>query len=101
MRFVYIQHASDPMTFFTPDLLFRKPEWLAAERGPDVSPYLTWYPVITFLQVAFDLPMATSVPHGYGHNIAPASYIDAWTEVTEPSAWSAGEIARLKRMFAE
>ena len=91
MRFVYIQHASDPMTFFSPDLLFRKPEWLAAERGPDVSPYLTWYPVITFLQVAFDLPMATSVPHGYGHNIAASSYIDAWTEVTGPP-WSTDQI---------
>jgi len=101
MRFVYIQHASDPMTFFSPDLLFRKPEWLAAERGPDVSPYLTWYPVITFLQVAFDLPMATSVPHGYGHNIAASSYIDAWTEVTEPRACSADQIAQLKRMFAD
>ena len=101
MRFVYIQHASDPMTFFAPELLFRKPEWLAAKRGPDVSPYLTWYPVITFLQVAFDLPMATSVPHGYGHNIAPASYIDAWTEVTEPGQRTADEIAQLKRMFAD
>src|SRR5262249_4811812 len=28
MRFVYIQHASDPMTFFSPDLLYRRPDWL-------------------------------------------------------------------------
>lgn len=101
MRFVYIQHPSDPMTFFSPELAFRRPDWLGGERGADVSPYLTWYPIVTFLQVAFDLPMATSVPHGYGHNIAAASYIDAWKEVTDPAGWSADDTARLKERFAE
>ena len=84
MRFVYIQHASDPMVFFAPNLLFQEPDWLVGKRGPDVSPYLAWYPIVTFLQIGFDLPMATSVPIGYGHNYAPAGYIDAWIEVTEP-----------------
>jgi len=62
------------MVFFAPKLLFQKPDWLVGERGPDVSPYLRWYPTVTFLQIASDLPMATSVPPGYGHNYAPASY---------------------------
>jgi uncharacterized membrane protein len=101
MRFVYIQHASDPMTFFAPELLLQKPDWLVGQRGPDVSPYLKWRPIVTFLQVAFDLPMATSVPTGYGHNFAPASYVDAWIEVTEPDEWSAYDTARLKQLFAE
>jgi uncharacterized membrane protein len=99
MRFVYIQHASDPMTFFAPSLLYRKPGWLIGERGPDVSPYLSWYPLVTFLQIACDLPMATSVPAGYGHNIAPDSYIDAWIAVTEPEA-SVDDIERLRPIFA-
>lgn len=101
MRFVYIQHASDPMTFFAPELLIQKPDWLVGERGPDVSPFLTWYPVVTFLQIAFDLPMATSVPCGYGHNIAPKSYIDAWVEVTAPDRWRAEDTARLKQRFVD
>ena len=101
MRFVYIQHASDPMTFFSPDLLLQKPDWLVGQRGPDVSAYLSWYPIVTFLQIAFDLPMATSVPDGYGHNIAPASYIDAWTEVTVPVGWNDNDATRLKQRFAE
>lgn len=101
MRFVYIQHASDPMTFFAPDLLYRRPEWLVGERGPDVSPYLRWCPIVTFLQVGFDLPMATTVPHGYGHNFDAASYIDAWNEVTQPANWTAEDTARLKTRFAE
>ena len=101
MRFVYLQHASDPMTFFAPELLYRKPDWLVGERGPDVSPYLDWYPIVTFLQIACDLPMATSVPAGYGHNIAPASYIDAWIAVTVPPDWSAGDTERLMQVFSE
>ncbi len=101
MRFVYVQYASDPMIFFAPELFFQKPDWLVGERGPDVSPYLQWFPMVTFLQVAFDLPMATSVPLGYGHNYAPANYIDAWIAVTEPEEWSADDIERLKNLFAE
>lgn len=99
MRFVFIQHASDPMTFFAPELLYRRPDWLVGERGPDVSPYLRWHPIVTFLQTGFDLPMATTVPAGYGHNIAPASYIDAWIEVTRPPSWSDGDTTRLQELF--
>jgi uncharacterized membrane protein len=101
MRMVYIQHASDPMIFFAPELLLHKPDWLVGERGPDVSPYLHWYPIVTFMQIAFDLPMATSVPTGYGHNYAPASYIDAWIAVTEPNNWQDADTERLKHLFAE
>lgn len=100
MRFVYMQHASDPMTFFSKDLLYRRPDWLVGERGPDVSPYLKWCPIVTFLQIGFDLPMATAVPFGYGHNYAPQSYIDAWIEVTQPTNWTATETERLRERFA-
>ena len=54
---------------------------------------------MTFFQVAFDIPMSTSVPLGYGHNFAPNSYIDAWVEVTQPRNWSAADTARLKTHF--
>jgi len=101
MRFVYIQHASDPMSFFAPELLYRRPAWLVGERGPDVSPYLSWLPTVTFLQVGFDIPMATTTPKGYGHNFAPASYIDAWIEVTQPEQWDADDTRRLKKLFAD
>ncbi|MEX0642901.1 MAG: alpha/beta-hydrolase family protein, partial [Pirellulales bacterium] len=99
MRFVFIQHASDPMSFFAPELLYRRPGWLVGKRGPDVSPYLMWCPVVTFLQAGFDLPMATAVPPGYGHNFAPESYIDAWVEVTQPQDWSADDTRSLKKLY--
>ncbi len=99
IRNVYIQYASDPMTFFSPDLLFHKPEWLIGQRGPDVSPYLTWFPLVTFLKIAFDLPMALTVPEGYGHNFAPTHYIDAWVSVTGLENWQESDTKRLAEMI--
>lgn len=100
LRTVYIQYASDPMIFFSPDLLFKKPAWLSGPRGPDVSPHLNWYPVVTFLKVAFDLPMAISVPTGYGHNYSPKNYIEAWAAVTQPEGWTTEDTQRLVEQLA-
>ena len=101
LRVVYLQHASDPMVFFSTDLALSRPDWLGEgdARGPDVSPFFKWYPFVTFLQVGFDIPMATSVPAGYGHTYAPAHYIDAWLEVAQPKGWSAKDTERLKQRF--
>ncbi|WP_458775120.1 alpha/beta hydrolase [Desulforhopalus sp. 52FAK] len=100
-RIVYLQHPSDPMSFFSSNLAYAKPDWLGANRGPDVSPYLRWFPIVSALQVAFDVPMATSVPLGYGHNFAPAAYIDAWIEVTQPEDWDEADTKRLKEHFVD
>ena len=99
LRFVYLQHASDPMSFFSTRLAYESPDWLGPDRGHDVSPSLRWFPLVTFFQLGFDIPAATSVPLGYGHNFAPANYIDAWVEVTQPSNWSAADTERLKTHF--
>jgi uncharacterized membrane protein len=99
MRSVYVQYASDPMIWFSPDLAWNRPDWLGDNRGPDVSPHLRWYPIVTFLQVAFDLPVATGVPLGFGHNYSPSSYIDAWIAVTNPISWSDEKTERLKQLF--
>lgn len=98
-RFVYLQHASDPMVFFSPDLLFEKPAWLVGERGPDISPTFEWYPIITFLQIAFDIQTSGRVPAGYSHVYSASGYIDSWLAVTRPQGWGTEEIARLKREF--
>ena len=99
MRNVYVQYASDPMVWFSPNLAWHRPGWLGEQRGPDVSPHLRWYPIVTFLQVAFDLPVATAVPLGYGHNYSPSSYIDAWIAVTDPQPWTAQDTNKLKAIF--
>lgn len=99
MRNVYLQHASDPMVWFSPDLAWTRPDWLRQPRGPDVSPYLQWFPIVTFLQAAFDIPMATTVPLGYGHNYSPSGYINAWVAVTQPEDWTDEMSDRLKADF--
>lgn len=48
------------------------------------------------LQVGADLPVATNVPLGYGHNYSPSTYIDGWVAVTDPAEWSGAKTARLK-----
>jgi len=97
MRVVYLQYASDPVTFFDYRSFYREPEWMLPPRGPDVSPQLRWYPVVTLLQLTLDMLMATTAPIGYGHVYAPAHYIDAWIEVTDVRDWSPEEITRLKQ----
>jgi len=101
MRVVYLQYASDPVTFFDYHSLYREPAWMKVPRGPDVSPELRWYPVVTLLQLTLDMAMATTAPMGHGHVYAPEHYIDAWIEVTDAKEWSEAEVARLKQEFAE
>lgn len=96
MRVVYLQYASDAITFFDYRDLYWRPDWMKAPRGPDVSPQLHWYPVVTMLQLAFDMAVATSTPMGFGHVYAPEHYIDAWVAVTDPQGWSPERIEQLK-----
>lgn len=96
MRIVFLQYASDPIVFFSFDADWQRPDWLNAPRGPDVSPALNWYPVITFLQLALDAALAQTPPVGHGHVYAPADYIDAWVEVTQPEGWTEGALEALK-----
>ena len=100
LRIVYLQYASDPITFFEPTMFFRQPEWFLPPRGPDVSADLRWYPIVTGLQVAVDIMLATEVPLGYGHAYAPEHYIDGWLEVTQPAGWTETSLKSLKARFA-
>ncbi len=101
VRLVYLQYASDPVTFFSTDLFFREPSWLTGERGPDVSPDFRWFPIVTGFQVAFDMIGASGLGPGRGHLFAAAHYIDAWIAVTQPDGWTDAGVARLKARFEE
>jgi uncharacterized membrane protein len=100
LRIVYLQYASDPITFFDYHSLYREPDWMKAPRGPDVSPELRWYPVVTFLQLALDMAMGTTTPMGYGHVYAPEHHVDAWMEVTNVQGWTPADVERLKAKLA-
>ncbi|MNT83306.1 hypothetical protein D3C72_2231540 [compost metagenome] len=69
--------------------------------GPDVSPELRWYPVVTMLQLALDMAVGTNTPMGYGHVYAPQHYVDAWVAVTGVNDWSPDALTDLKRYLLE
>lgn len=96
MRMAFLQHASDPIVFFEWSSLYTPPAWLAAPRGADVSPGLTWYPVVTWLQVGMDMALSQTSPPGHGHVYAMNEYLDAWLALVEPPGWDATSIGALK-----
>ncbi|ODA67124.1 hypothetical protein A7A08_01870 [Methyloligella halotolerans] len=95
VRIVYIVYPTDAIVFFEERMFYRQPQWMAAPRGEDVSPLLQWFPIVTALQVGIDMMFAAEVPPGHGHDIAPADYIEAWTAVSTPKDWTAGDASRL------
>jgi len=100
MRIVYLQYASDPVVFFDYRDLYRRPAWMEAPVGPDVSRELRWYPVVTMLQLALDMAVATTTPIGYGHVYAPQHYVDAWVAVADARDWSPEALEVLKQRLA-
>jgi uncharacterized membrane protein len=99
-RMVYLQYASDAVTFFDASTLWRKPSWLNGERGPDVSPDMRWLPGITFLQLSVDLMQATQTPLGYGHVYAFEHYLAGWAALTDAPGWTPAELEALKARVA-
>ncbi|OHV77016.1 alpha/beta-hydrolase family protein [Rhizobium sp. LCM 4573] len=97
IRFIYLQYASDPIVFFEPASAFKEPVWMREPRGPDVSRDLQWLPIVTMLQLLFDMAIATSSPLGYGHVYAPEHYIDCWISLTGPPGLEAPDVERLKQ----
>ena len=95
-RIIYLQYASDAVSFFDPNALWRKPAWMNAPVGPDVSPDFVWLPVVTFLQLGIDIMLATTPPLGHGHVYAFANYADAWLSLTDAPGWTPETLAALK-----
>jgi len=97
-RIVVLQYASDPITFFEPSSAWRAPAWMQEPRGPDVTPHLRWFPIVTMLQLAADMAVGAA-PRGFGHEYAPTDYLTAWLALTGPPDLTADEIERLYRLF--
>ena len=66
-RFVYAQHASDPVVWWNRKLLWTQPDWLRERAGRDVSPFVEFTRFVSFIQVLADLPVAGTAPGGHGH----------------------------------
>lgn len=101
-RVVYVQHASDAVVWWSPTLLWSKPDWLAEPRGLDVDGNVNWFPVVTFWQITGDLfvSAADEIPEGHGHRYGP-EYADAFASLWAPDGWSADDTQRLKTGVAQ
>ncbi|RPA19936.1 alpha/beta-hydrolase family protein [Gordonia sp. OPL2] len=86
-RVVYLQHASDPITWWSPRLILNEPDWLREPRGRDVLSSTRWIPFVTFLQVSADMAVAVNVPDGHGHDYLSAIPY-AWAAMLQPPNWT-------------
>ena len=97
-RLVYLQNASDPIVWWSPQLILQRPDWLRGERGPDVSEDMFWIPFVSFWQVTADLVFAVNVPDGHGHRYA-ADYVNGWAELAQPEGWTSADTERLRQLI--
>jgi uncharacterized membrane protein len=94
-RVVYLQHASDPIAWWNPDLLFTRPDWLKEPPGYDRTARMKWVPVVTFLQVSADMAVAVDVPDGHGH-VYVKDVANGWAAVLQPPGWTPEKTERLR-----
>jgi uncharacterized membrane protein len=68
LRAVILSHDNDPIAVLGPELLVRRPPWLAdGRRGRGVPAAMHWRPLVTFVQTAMDAANAmVSVPGEFG-----------------------------------
>lgn len=97
-RVLYLQHASDPIVWWSPDLLLERPDWAVEDDGTGRGPRMDWWPLVTFWQLTFDLANSKSVPDGNGHNY-DALTLDGWVAVAAPVGWDESDTARVREVM--
>lgn len=97
-RVVYLQNASDPVVWWTPSLMWRRPDWLAEPRGPGVLEW-PWLPLVTFTGLTGDMIDSQSVPAGHGHVYGTAT-ASIWADIVRPPGWTAQDTRRLEQQLA-
>jgi uncharacterized membrane protein len=93
-RIVYLQHPSDPVTFWSIEALWRPPEWMDRPRGYDVPDAARWFPIVSAIQAAGDMLLQLDVPPGFGHVYA-TDYVTGWAQVAPPDGWTDADTERL------
>jgi uncharacterized membrane protein len=99
-RVVYLQHASDPIVWLSPDLILHRPDWLTEPPGPDVTSEMVWIPFVTFWQVAADMLEPVDTPPGHGHTYT-LEFVDGWGALLQPPGWTNQQTDQLKQIVAQ
>ncbi|HEY3953258.1 MAG TPA: alpha/beta-hydrolase family protein [Streptosporangiaceae bacterium] len=98
-RILYMLHASDPIVWWSPHLIWSDPDWIEEPHAKDVLKSIIWLPFLTFWQVTADLPFSTGVPGGHGHTYT-TEYVDGWDAVMRPPGVTPQDLANLRRIIA-
>jgi uncharacterized membrane protein len=95
---IYLQHASDPVVWWSPRLVLHQPDWLAEPHGRDILPAMRWYPFVTFYQLTADMVFANRAPPGHGHNYRGEA-TDAWVRIVPPPGWTPDRTRALRTLL--
>jgi len=98
-RVLYMMHPSDPIVWWSPNLIFTEPDWIGEAPGQDVLEGMFWIPLVTFWQVTADLPFATGVPAGHGHKYT-SEYVDGFNAIMQPAGVTSQELTNLRKIIA-
>ena len=98
-RVLYLQHPSDPIVWWSPRLIWDRPDWLGEPHGRDVLDTMVWMPLVTFWQVTADLPLSTGVPDGHGHTYT-REFVDGWANILRPAGWTPTKADQLRELIA-
>jgi uncharacterized membrane protein len=94
-RILYIQHASDPVTFWDVPTMWSPPEWLDDPKGPDIPQRASWFPFVTWAQGVADLSAGFGARPGVGHDFSH-SFVAGWAAIAAPEGWTAEDSRRLE-----
>lgn len=97
---LYLLHPSDPITWWSPDLIWNKPAWLSEPRGRDVLGSMRWIPFITFWQTTADMAVSQSVPTGHGHTYV-GDHVNGWAQVLQIDGWTPEQTQQVRDVVLE
>lgn len=98
-RVLYVQHPTDPVTFWDVPTMWSKPEWLDRPRGAGIPDRATWFPFVTWAQGVGDLAAGFGAEPGFGHDYSNA-FVGAWAAIAAPEGWTDAETDRLEAFLA-
>jgi uncharacterized membrane protein len=96
-RVLYMQHPSDPIVWWSPRLVWARPDWLEEPPGRDVLDAMLWIPFVTFWQVTADMPLAGAVPAGHGHTYE-GEFVDGWAQLIQPDGLTPDKTEQLREI---
>lgn len=96
-RVLYVQHPTDPVTFWDESWFWSRPEIMDAPRGEAVVAR-HWFPVVTGIQGVFDLMAGFGAPPGFGHDYR-LDYVRAWAQLAPPTGWTDAKTEDLETLL--